>query len=155
MQSPGGFDGKGEQQEMLPQVQQPAVGELDVNLPAIDLGELEASPTIMEIGEPKSPVHEETRIREVEARADQDSRTAAPGRIADENSAAGEHDKTEDEEREIGESIRTGDDKRIWVDWVECDTPHDSDVSPASSFDFCHYIPVTRVSRAYSNILLS
>jgi len=113
MQSPGGFDGKGEQQEMLPQVQQPAVGELDVNLPAIDLGELEASPTIMEIGEPKSPVHEETRIREVEARADQDSRTAAPGRIADENSAAGEHDKTEDEEREIGESIRTGDDKRI------------------------------------------
>lgn len=113
MQSPGGFDGKGEQQEMLPQFQQPAVGELDVNLPTISLGELDASPTIMEIGEPKSPVHEETQIREVKARVDQDSRTAAPCRIADEDSAAGAHDKTEDEEREIEESIRNGDDKRI------------------------------------------
>lgn len=113
MHSPNGSDSKGEQQEMLPPIQQPAVGELDVDLPTIDPGELDASPTIMEIGEPKSPVHEERRIGEVEERVDQDSRTAVPGRTKDEDSAAERRDEAEAEERRIGESIRRGEEEII------------------------------------------
>ncbi len=126
MKSPNDFDGNGEQQQALPKIQQPAVGELNVDLPIIELGELDATPTIMEMGESNLWDREGARtgdagesvngkggIGESNTPDREERRKEGPEQSLDEQRGTGEPDKTEDEERGIGESIRTGDEKRI------------------------------------------
>ena len=111
MRSPDYFDKKGEQQHTLAKIEQPAIGELDIDSPIFQLGaleidspvlgveELDTTSTIHETGEPKSPVDEEREVAQPDERAD--------------DGAVKEPDEAEREERQLGESIRRGDDASI------------------------------------------